>query len=89
MRRSSFRSGGPLRWISISGPAGAGGDGSTNMSFGSTTMDQISRKAFRRSRFLTTTCTGPSGAGKRSDSWKVRFASLASAVVSHSPKMVA
>ena len=59
------------------------------MSFGSTVSVQISLKAWRRSRFFTTSCTGRSGAGKRNDSWKVRFTSLASAVVSHSPKTVA
>ena len=87
--RSSLRSGGPLRWISITGPAGAGGEVSTNMSFGSTVSAQISRKAWRRSRFFTTSCTGRSGAAKRKDSWKVRFTSRASPVVSHSPNTVA
>ena len=46
---------------------------------------QISRKALRASRFFTTIWTGPSGAGKRSDSEKVRRCVFASAVVSHSP----
>ena len=37
------------------------------------------------SRGFTTICTGPEGAGKRSDSENVRYAVRASAVVSHSP----
>ena len=40
-------------------------------------------------RFFRTTCTGPLGSGKRSDSWKVRCARFASSVVSHSPQMLA
>jgi hypothetical protein len=55
------------------------------MSFGSTMTDQTSRNALRESRFLSVTWTGPSGAGKRSDSWNVRVAVFASAVTSHSP----
>ena len=55
------------------------------MSPGSTSMDQTSRKTFSASRFLIATSTGPSGMGKRSDSWKVRCIFFASPVVSHSP----
>ena len=58
-------------------------------SVGSTGTDQASRKRPSASRFLRTTCTGPFGAGKRSDSWKVRCARFASSVVSHSPQMLA
>ncbi len=88
MRKSTFSAEGPLRSISNSAPAAdAGGEeGSTNGSAGSTSTDQISRKALRASRFLSTTWTGAAGAGKRSDSWNVRHIPFASPVVSHSPK---
>jgi hypothetical protein len=56
---------------------------------GSTATDQTSRKRPPSPRFLRTTLTGPAGSGKRTDSWKARGRSLASAVVSHSPKMLA
>ena len=48
---------------------------------------QASRNTFLGSRFFTTMRTGESGAGKRSDSEKVRSIVAASAVVSHSPKI--
>jgi hypothetical protein len=75
----------PDFWISISGPGEGGAEESTDMSFGSSVNDQISRKAFRASRFFSTIWTGPEGAGKRSDSENVRRASFASSVCSHSP----
>ncbi len=55
------------------------------MSFGSSTKLQTSRNAFCGSRFCRTIWTGASGAGKRSDSEKVRDRVFASPVVSHSP----
>src|SRR5437016_1814155 len=85
MRKSTLSDGGPFFWKAISGPGDAGFESSTKGSLGSTRVDQTSRKAFRASRFLTTTWTGPVGAGKRSDSFSVRKRSFASAVVSHSP----
>ena len=65
-------------------PAGAA-ERSTDAARGSTTTENTSRNAFCRSRFLITTCTGPAGSGKRSDSEKARRISFASSVLSHSP----
>jgi len=52
---------------------------------GSTEVFQISRQLFFASRLLRTIWTGASGAGKRTDSLKLRMILLASSVVSHSP----
>jgi hypothetical protein len=66
--------------------AGAAGfERSMNMSFGSITVDQTFTHAFFASRFFKTISTGASGAGKRSDSLKLRLIVFASSVVSHSP----
>jgi len=69
------------------GPGEGGAEASMSLSFGSTLRDQTSRKALRASRFLRVTRAGASGAGKRRDSEKVRVRTLASPVVSHSPKI--
>ncbi len=80
--------GGPFSTTAHTWPAG-GPVRSIDGSPGSTATDQASRKRPAASRFFRTTCTGPFGSGKRSDSWKVRNARFASSVVSHSPQMLA
>ena len=57
------------------------------MSAGSTVVRQAAAKACSGLRLKTVISTGPSGTGKRSDSWNVRCDAAASAVVTHSPKI--